>query len=65
VDSSKLGTIDRPDGGTEVTYNGMPLYLYVGDKSPGQANGQGVGGFFAVTASGASSGSSGGGGYHY
>ena len=66
VDGSKLGTIDRPDGGTEVTYNGMPLYLYVGDKSPGQAKGQGVEGFFAVTASGASSsGSSGGGGYHY
>jgi predicted lipoprotein with Yx(FWY)xxD motif len=67
VDASKLGTIDRPDGGTQVTYAGMPLYLWVGDTAPGQATGQGVAGFSVATASGgaAASGSSGGGGYHY
>jgi predicted lipoprotein with Yx(FWY)xxD motif len=65
-----LGTINRPDGGTQVTYNGMPLYTYSGDSAAGQANGQGIGGvWFAVTASMDGSGSSGspsggsGGGY--
>jgi predicted lipoprotein with Yx(FWY)xxD motif len=62
VSASKLGTIKRPDGGTQVTYNGLPLYLFVGDQSAGQANGQGVAGFHVVTASGSSS-SGGGGGY--
>ena len=67
VDASKLGTIDRPDGGTQVTYAGMPLYLWVGDTAPGQATGQGVAGFSVATPAGAAaaSGSSGGGGYHY
>jgi predicted lipoprotein with Yx(FWY)xxD motif len=37
--ASKLGTIDRSDGSTEVTYNGWPLYTYVGDKKPGDTNG--------------------------
>lgn len=75
-----LGTITRPDGGTQVTYNGMPLYAYSGDSAAGQANGQGIQGtWFAVTPSGPggmssgssgggggmSSGSSGGGGYGY
>ena len=71
VDSSKLGTITRPDGSTQVTYNGKPLYLFASDTSAGQATGQGVAGFYAVTTSGSSgsgsgsgsSGSSGGYGY--
>jgi predicted lipoprotein with Yx(FWY)xxD motif len=59
VDATKLGTITRPDGGTQVTYDGKPLYLFASDTSAGQATGQGVAGFYAVTASGSGSSSSG------
>jgi predicted lipoprotein with Yx(FWY)xxD motif len=64
--TGKLATFSRSDGaGTQVTYNGMPLYTYSGDSKAGQANGQGLQGvWFAVTPSmSASTTSSGGGGY--
>ena len=38
----QLGSFTRPDGSKQVMYNGMPLYTYVGDAQPGQANGQGL-----------------------
>ena len=34
-----LGTIKRPGGGLQATYEGHPLYTYVGDNGPGQAQG--------------------------
>jgi predicted lipoprotein with Yx(FWY)xxD motif len=37
--ASKLGTTERKDGTTQVTYAGHPLYTYVADKKPGEANG--------------------------
>jgi len=37
--TGRLGTIARSDGVTQATYNGHPLYTYVGDTRPGQANG--------------------------
>lgn len=37
--SSKLGTTKRKDGTVQVTYAGHPLYTYVADKKPGEANG--------------------------
>jgi predicted lipoprotein with Yx(FWY)xxD motif len=61
-----FGTIMRPDGSTQLTINGFPLYTYSGDSASGQANGQGIQGvWFAVTASGTSSSGSGGGGGRY
>jgi predicted lipoprotein with Yx(FWY)xxD motif len=39
--ASRLGTITRGDGSHQVTYAGHPLYSFSGDKSPGQANGNG------------------------
>jgi len=36
-----LGTITRADGTTQATYDGHPLYTYVGDTAPGQAKGNG------------------------
>jgi len=74
-----LGTITRPDGTTQATYDGHPLYTYVGDTAPGQAKGNGKnlsgGVWYEMTVSGAkpatgTSGSTptstgGGGGYGY
>jgi predicted lipoprotein with Yx(FWY)xxD motif len=47
LSASKLGTTKRSDGTTEVTYNGHPLYAFVGDRTPGQATGEGNQGFGA------------------
>jgi predicted lipoprotein with Yx(FWY)xxD motif len=40
--TGKLGTIKRSGGEVQVTYNGHPLYTYVGDPAPGQANGNDI-----------------------
>lgn len=45
--ASKVGTTARSDGKPEVTYNGHPLYLFAGDKNPGDTNGQGLNAFGA------------------
>ncbi len=38
----RLGTIRRSDGSLQATYNGHPLYTYVGDSAPGKASGDGL-----------------------
>jgi len=47
VTAADLGTTRRSDGSEEVTYNGHPLYYFVGDKSAGQTTGQGSDSFGA------------------
>jgi predicted lipoprotein with Yx(FWY)xxD motif len=34
-----LGTIRRADGTVQATYDGHPLYTYIGDSARGQASG--------------------------
>jgi predicted lipoprotein with Yx(FWY)xxD motif len=52
--ASKLGTIKRPDGSIQVTYNRLPLYRFAGDVKAGQTNGEGIASsWYAVAPSGA------------
>src|SRR4029077_2452824 len=52
-----LGTIPRSDGTKQATYDGHPLYTYVGDTAPGQAKGSALtlpgGLWYEMTVSGA------------
>jgi predicted lipoprotein with Yx(FWY)xxD motif len=71
-----FGTIKRTDGSAQATFDGHPLYTFVGDSAPGQATGNGLdaaGGLWqeittsgtaaSAPAGGSSPGSSGGYGY--
>jgi predicted lipoprotein with Yx(FWY)xxD motif len=69
-----LSTVKRPDGTTQVTYKGTPLYTFAHDQHPGETTGQGfkdVGTWTVITTGPTTSSStqttspSGGGGYHY
>jgi predicted lipoprotein with Yx(FWY)xxD motif len=46
--AGRIGTVTQPGGGAQVSYNGHPLYYYVGDHSPGQTSGQGLNQFGAL-----------------
>jgi predicted lipoprotein with Yx(FWY)xxD motif len=37
--TGKLATIKRSDGSVQATYDGHPLYTYIGDSAAGQAHG--------------------------
>ncbi len=42
-------TVFAGPNGNQVLYDGHPLYRWVGDTSPGQATGQGLGGFLVAS----------------
>ncbi len=42
MDATLIGTTERTDGTTQVTYNDHPLYYYAEDTEPGDTEGQGV-----------------------
>jgi predicted lipoprotein with Yx(FWY)xxD motif len=49
--TGKIGEIRRTDGSLQATYDGHPLYTYVGDGAPGQDHGNNLdlsGGFWYV-----------------
>ena len=66
-----FGTIKRSDGSVQATFDGHPLYAFVGDTAPGQNKGNGLnalGGLWhEITTSGTASTTAGtsGGGYGY
>jgi predicted lipoprotein with Yx(FWY)xxD motif len=37
-----LGTIVRPEGKTQVTFKGLPLYSFSGDSKAGDVEGEGI-----------------------
>jgi predicted lipoprotein with Yx(FWY)xxD motif len=46
--SGDLAIIERNDGTSQVTHDGMPLYFYAEDAEPGDATGEGVGGVWFI-----------------
>ncbi len=56
LSKAKIGTVARPNGALQVTYNKLPLYRYYLDRKPGQTKGQGVkdpaGTWYVVSTSG-------------
>ena len=51
-----VGTTHRSDGRTQVTYDGWPLYHWIGDTTAGESTGEGItdsgGVWYAVNAAG-------------
>jgi predicted lipoprotein with Yx(FWY)xxD motif len=48
LNGSLVHTATRPEGTTQLTYNGHPLYLFAQDQKAGETNGQGVSAFGAA-----------------
>lgn len=45
-----LSTFTRADGSTQVTFDGRPVYYFIGDQKAGDVTGQGIGGIWFVAA---------------
>jgi len=56
VDQQLVGQVTRPDGRTQVTVAGWPVYTYAKDTGAGAALGQGVANWAAITPTGAKAG---------
>jgi predicted lipoprotein with Yx(FWY)xxD motif len=53
LSAADFGTTTRTDGSKQITFHGMPLYYYAGDKAAGDTNGQGLlGKWFVVDGQG-------------
>src|SRR5204863_7581173 len=54
---SEVGRTARPEGISQLSYNGHPLYTFVNDTKPGDTNGEGIkafgGSWFALSPAGA------------
>ena len=48
INAADVGEITRSDGAKQTTYQGWPLYYYVGDGRAGDLNGEGVGNIWFV-----------------
>jgi len=53
LDQALLGTVDNPEGFTQITYAGWPLYQFAHDRNPGDTRGQGsTGEWFLISPEG-------------
>jgi predicted lipoprotein with Yx(FWY)xxD motif len=48
VSASKLRTVKRSDGKTQVVYAGHPLYTFIAAQAAGDVNGQGINAFGGI-----------------
>ena len=48
VAAADFGVVHLPDGSSQVTYRGHPLYRFIGDTAPGQVRGDGKSGIWHV-----------------
>jgi predicted lipoprotein with Yx(FWY)xxD motif len=49
LEEGAVGTVTRPDGSTQVTIGGWPVYRHAEDSAPGATDGNGVdGAWFAI-----------------
>jgi predicted lipoprotein with Yx(FWY)xxD motif len=42
IDGALLGSVNRPDGYAQLTYNGWPLYFYAEDAAPEDTEGHDI-----------------------
>ena len=45
---ASMGITIRKDGSQQLTYDGFPIYFFVGDGASGQINGDGLGGVWHI-----------------
>ena len=54
VPQDAIGTLNRPDGGVQLTIGGWPVYRFAAEEAPGATEGHGADGqWFAITPEGA------------